>query len=203
MALYLWHLHKPLKSLLKISWHSERHRPGPGMAEGENKKKVFQLCQPGGSGLSTTNGVQSLRTRIGEPQEEGCKERGGARPCGTILESSIWAAGDTAVAPRPLTGDGVLTCCLSAEGVSSSARGRSPQGCSACVCPAKAKSPRALTLLLVTAALHPQPSPSSFNKRLYLPLPLPSGLQQLISVPLTAAHCVIIRYVNPMCQPAT
>lgn len=55
-----------------------------------------------------------------KPQEQGCKDKGGARPRSTILESSVWAAGDTAVAPCPLTDDGVLTCCLSTEGVSGS-----------------------------------------------------------------------------------
>lgn len=107
--------------------------------------------------------------------------------------------------PRPLTDDEVLTCCLSAEGVSVSVWGRSVSLGLLCLrLPCQGKTPRSThTLLLVTAALHAQPSPSSFNKRLYLPLLFPSGLQQLISVPLTVANCVIIRYVNPMCQRAT
>lgn len=44
------------------------------------------------------------------------------------------------------------------------------------------------------------PLPLLSTKGCIYPYPLPSGLRQLISVPQTATHCVIIRYVNPMCQ---
>lgn len=65
--------------------------------------------------------------------------------------------------PYPVSDDGALTCCLSAEGVSGAAQSRSPWGCSACICRAKAKSPRAFTLSswslqLCTISLHPPPS---------------------------------------------
>lgn len=149
MTSYLCHLHKPLWSFLKIPWPSEGYWPGRGIAVGENKK-VFQLCQPRSSNLSTT-GIQA---GMGKPQEQGCKERGGARLCGTIFQSHVGRAGGTTVAPHSLSDDGVLMCWLSAQGVSSSAQGRC---ClclpvSACVCPAKRKTPGAVTLLL-TAAL--------------------------------------------------
>lgn len=75
------------------------------MAEGENKK-VFQLCQARSSSLSTT-GIQA---GMGEPQEQGCKERGGARLCGTIMESRVGRPGDATAAPHSLTDDGVLRC---------------------------------------------------------------------------------------------
>lgn len=152
MASYLWHLHKPLKSFLKIPTHSERHRPAPGMAEGENKnkKRCFNSASRGGSGLGTTNGDQPFSAHAGEPQQQGRKETGGAGPRSIILESSGWAAGDTVVAPHPLIDDGVLTCWVSAEG-SSWGRSLSPGHCSfAC---------SALTLVLQQKAVFTSTAP--------------------------------------------
>lgn len=167
------------------------------MAEGENKK-VFQLCQPRSSNVSTT-GIQA---GMGKPQEQGCKERGGARPCGTILESCVGTPGDTTVASPFLDrcwGAHVLTLHKvwalqlrtglpeAALPVSALLR-QNPQEWS--------HSPPAYC----SFAVSPLPLPST--KGCIYPYPLPSGLQQLISVPQTATHCVIIRYVNPMCQRA-
>lgn len=100
-----------------------------------------------------------LRACTGRPQEDGCKERCGARSRSIVLKSS-WehnSAQPTPPPPTPLGDDGVLTCCLYAEGVSCSAWGRSPPRLHL---PCQGKIHRsAHTLLLVTAALRTQPSP--------------------------------------------
>lgn len=145
-----------------------------------------------------------LRACTGRPQEDGCKERCGARSRSIVLKSS-WEhnSAHTHTHHPPLPWE-MMGCshAASMQKVWAVQLGAGlPQGC---ICPAKAKSTGVPTLSswsLQLCALSPHPS--SFNKRLYLPLPLPSGLQQLISEPLTAAHCAIIRYVNPMCQQAT
>lgn len=125
---------------------------------------VFQLCQPRGRAVVYNKWCPApLRACMGRPKENGCKERCGAGSCSTILKSSVWAAGNTTVAPTPLRDDGVLTCCLYAEGVSCSTWGRSPPRLHL---PCQGKIHRsAHTLLVVTAALHAQPSPSFLQQK--------------------------------------
>lgn len=163
------------------------------MAEGENKS------------VSTLSAKKQQLEYNWHPVWNGkapgarCKERGGARPCGTILESHV---GDTWRHHRCLDrwwGAHVLTLHkvwalqlrtgLPEATLPVSALPRqNPQEWS--------HSPPAYC----SFAVSPLPLPST--KGCIYPYPLPSGLQQLISVPQTATHCVIIRYVNPMCQRA-
>lgn len=206
MTLHVWHIHRPVNSLIQIPWNSERTRPGPGMAKGKRGEKKWFFNSASWETAAWVTQIASFPSepvRVRKRQEQG---RWRAQPHGR--EGWCWALrhhgwlGQSHCHPyldRWGTAH-VLPPCRRYERFG-------PEQVSTGTCrhlPCQEEIPgSAHALLLVTAALQAQPSPSLGNKRQYLPLPLPSGPQQLISAPRAAAHCVITLYVNPMCQWAT